>query len=95
METGCQRGKIQDDSMLYEHRKHDGSLPIIGVNTFRKPDAEGGTPQHVELARAPESEKESQLARVRAYREAHLVEAQEALGRRCSWTRPGCAPSRR
>jgi methylmalonyl-CoA mutase len=81
METGYQRGKIQDESMVYEHRKHDGSLPIIGVNTFRKPDAEGGTPQHVELARASESEKESQLARVRAYREAHSVEAEEALSR--------------
>ena len=40
METGYQRGRIQDESMLYEHRKHDGSLPIIGVNTFRRPDAE-------------------------------------------------------
>ena len=43
METGYQRGRIQDESMLYEHRKHDGSLPIIGVNTFRKPDAGDGT----------------------------------------------------
>jgi methylmalonyl-CoA mutase len=34
METGYQRGKIQDESMLYEHKKHDGSLPIVGVNTF-------------------------------------------------------------
>lgn len=68
--------------MLYEHRKHDGSLPIIGVNTFRKPEGDdGGTPQHIELARASESEKESQLARVRAYREAHSVEAEAALGR--------------
>src|SRR5690606_13988840 len=42
METGYQRGRIQDESMLYEQRKHDGSLPIIGVNTFRRPggDAE-------------------------------------------------------
>ena len=39
METGYQRGRIQDESMLYEHRKHDGSLPIVGVNTFRNPDA--------------------------------------------------------
>src|SRR4051794_7783944 len=37
METGYQRGKIQDESMLYEHRKHDGSLPIVGVNTFLAP----------------------------------------------------------
>ena len=46
METGYQRGRIQDESMLYEQRKHDGSLPIIGVNTFRKPDAGDGTPDH-------------------------------------------------
>ncbi|EAQ00228.1 methylmalonyl-CoA mutase, N-terminal [Janibacter sp. HTCC2649] len=81
METGYQRGKIQDESMLYEHRKHDGSLPIIGVNTFRKPDAEGGTPQHIELARASEDEKKSQLERVNAYREAHREESEDALQR--------------
>ena len=38
METGYQRGRIQDESMLYEQRKHDGSLPIIGVNTFLNPE---------------------------------------------------------
>ena len=37
METGYQRGRIQDESMLYEHRKHDGTLPIVGVNTFPQP----------------------------------------------------------
>ena len=81
METGYQRGRIQDESMLYEHRKHDGSLPIIGVNTFRKPETEGGTPAHVELARATESEKESQLSRVRAFQESHSDEAAAALAR--------------
>jgi methylmalonyl-CoA mutase len=80
METGYQRGRIQDESMLYEQRKHDGSLPIIGVNTFRRP-GETGTPQHVELARASEDEKESQLARVRAFRESHREEAEAALAR--------------
>ena len=64
METGYQRGRIQDESMLYEHRKHDGSLPIVGVNTFVKPDSDV-TPPEVELARATEAEKESQLRRVR------------------------------
>ena len=43
METGYQRGKIQDESMLYEHRKHDGTLPIIGVNTFRNPEGRRNT----------------------------------------------------
>ena len=43
--------------MLYEHRKHDGSLPIVGVNTFRRAESGDGTPDHVELARATDSEK--------------------------------------
>src|SRR5699024_8522814 len=58
METGYQRGKIQDESLLYEHRKHDGSLPIIGVNTFRAPEGQR-EPVTVELARATTEEKES------------------------------------
>jgi len=81
METGYQRGRIQDESMLYEHRKHDGSLPIIGVNTFRKPGGDDGTPDHVELARATESEKASQLQRVHDFQAAHSSEASAALSR--------------
>ncbi len=81
METGYQRGRIQDESMLYEHRKHDGSLPIIGVNTFRKPGGDDGTPDHVELARATETEKESQLRRVREFQKEHEHEATAALAR--------------
>ena len=58
METGYQRGRIQDDSMLYEHRKHDGSLPIVGVNTFVAPG--GGRPRRaIELARSTEEEKQA------------------------------------
>ena len=78
METGYQRGRIQDESMLYEHRKHDGSLPIIGVNTFRNPH-EGEVPRKVVLARGTEDEKQGQLSRVRAFRTAHEVEARAAL----------------
>jgi len=79
METGYQRGKIQDESMLYEHRKHDGSLPIIGVNTFRSEHAE---PAHtIELARATEQEKKSQLDRVRGFQDDHRAQAQDALAR--------------
>ena len=81
METGYQRGRIQDESMLYEHRKHDGSLPIIGVNTFRRAGGDDGTPDHVELARATEAEKESQLRRVREFQKAHEQEATLALAR--------------
>ncbi len=78
METGYQRGRIQDESMLYEHRKHDGSLPIIGVNTFRNPH-EGEVPREVVLARGTEEEKQGQLSRVRSFRAEHEVEAAAAL----------------
>ncbi|MFS0886995.1 fused isobutyryl-CoA mutase/GTPase IcmF [Aeromicrobium sp. 179-A 4D2 NHS] len=80
METGYQRGRIQDESMLYEHRKHDGSLPIIGVNTFKNPHGDD-VPQKLELARATEEEKQSQLRRVRSFKEAHRDEAEAALAR--------------
>jgi isobutyryl-CoA mutase len=80
METGYQRGRIQDESMRYEQRKHDGSLPIIGVNTFRRPGGSGG-PVSIELARATEEEKKSQLERVRSFQQAHREEAAEALVR--------------
>jgi methylmalonyl-CoA mutase len=82
METGYQRGRIQDESMLYEHRKHDGSLPIIGVNTFLPPEADAGQPpRELELARATESEKQSQLDRLAAFHAEHRAEAQGAIAR--------------
>jgi methylmalonyl-CoA mutase len=79
METGYQRGRIQDESMLYEHRKHDGSLPIIGVNTFLRESAE--EPQEIELARATEEEKKSQLDRLADFQARHADVAPEAIRR--------------
>ncbi|WP_416967611.1 fused isobutyryl-CoA mutase/GTPase IcmF [Streptomyces sp. 4F14] len=79
METGYQRGRIQDESMLYEQRKHDGTLPIVGVNTFRNPHADTAAPGPVELARATEGEKRSQLERVVEFRTHHRGEAHKAL----------------
>lgn len=81
METGYQRGKIQDESLLYEHRKHDGTLPIIGVNTFRREDDGAGEHRAVELARATEEEKQGQLTRVRDFQERHTAESAEAVAR--------------
>lgn len=78
METGYQRGKIQDESMLYEHRKHDGSLPIVGVNTFRNPHGDD-VPRTLELVRGTTKEKESQLSRVRSFQSEHRDEAQAAI----------------
>ena len=66
METGYQRGRIQDESMLYEHRKHDGSYPIVGVNTFLGAHAHDA-PLPIALARSTEDEKQSQLKRLRAF----------------------------
>ncbi|MEV4172243.1 fused isobutyryl-CoA mutase/GTPase IcmF [Nonomuraea sp. NPDC049709] len=82
METGYQRGKIQDESMLYEMRKHDGSLPIVGVNTFRNPRGENeADPHKLELARGTEEEKRSQLDRLRAFHERNRSEAPAQLAR--------------
>jgi methylmalonyl-CoA mutase len=81
METGYQRGRIQDESMLYEHRKHDGSLPIVGVNTFLDPHAGEEPPATVELARATEAEKQSQLDRLADFHARHAAEAPAALAR--------------
>ena len=80
METGYQRGRIQDESMLYEQRKHDGSLPIIGVNTFLAQDSDRPL-MEVELARGTEEEKQSQLARLADFHERHRDEAPAALAR--------------
>ncbi|MFE2991745.1 fused isobutyryl-CoA mutase/GTPase IcmF [Streptomyces sp. NPDC059262] len=80
METGYQRGRIQDESLLYEERKHDGTLPIIGVNTFRNPRAEEGQGAPVvQLARATEQEKQSQLDRVHDFQVRHEDPARAAL----------------
>ncbi len=78
METGYQRGRIQDDSMTYEHAKHDGSLPIVGVNTFTG-SADGPPSDHLELARATEDEKRSQIRRLAEFHERHAGERAPAL----------------
>ena len=80
METGYQRGKIQEESLLYEHRKHDGSLPLIGVNTFTNPDIDEEN-QTVELARSTEEEKRSQIARLRDFQERNSSHSAAALAR--------------
>lgn len=78
METGYQRGKIQEESLLYEHKKHDGSLPIIGVNTFRNPNGDT-VPQALQLARSTEDEKQSQLKRLADFHARHKDQSQQAL----------------
>jgi len=78
METGYQRGKIQDESMEYEKRKHDGSLPIIGVNTFLNPNAEDAA-QFVELARSTDEEKQRQIQHLNDFQSRHCGQSEQAL----------------
>jgi len=78
METGYQRGRIQDDSMLYEHKKHDGTLPIVGVNTFTAPTADGPLVP-IELARSTDEEKQLQLSRLRDFQARHALDREVAL----------------
>ncbi|MBQ0959300.1 cobalamin-dependent protein [Ideonella sp. 4Y11] len=80
METGYQRSKIQEESMHYEMLKHTGEYPIIGVNTFRNPKGDP-VPEHIELARSTEEEKQSQLQRLADFHARHADEAPVQLAR--------------
>ena len=80
METQYQRGKIQDESMYYEMKKHSGELPIIGVNTYLNPNPPSEEEvDNMELARAPYEEKEGQILELRRFQEQHEEEADQAL----------------
>jgi isobutyryl-CoA mutase len=82
METGYQRSKIQEESLYYESLKHTGELPIIGVNTFRDPDADSEQlSEYIELARATEAEKKSQIDRLTAFKKQHKKASNNALQR--------------
>ena len=82
METGYQRGQIQEESIYYETLKHTGAMPIIGVNTFRDPDAhDDELSESVELARATEEEKASQLNRLADFHARHADQSPAALKR--------------
>ncbi len=78
MESMYQRGKIQEESMLYEHRKHSGELPVVGVNTFRAPETDAPPPA-VELMRGTDDEKRRQIDGVAAFHAHHADAAPAAL----------------
>jgi methylmalonyl-CoA mutase len=80
METGYQRGRIQDESMHYEMLKHTGELPIVGVNTFRNPHGDAVL-EKLELARSTEEEKQGQLQRLRDFHARNAAEAPALLQR--------------
>ena len=83
LEVNYQRNRIQDESMIYEHRKHSGELPIIGVNTF-KDDADNSLSIEgfdVEVTRSDKSERMMVIERNIAFKKVHLKESQEGLAR--------------
>jgi methylmalonyl-CoA mutase len=80
METGYQRGKIQEESLHYEMLKHTGEYGIVGVNTFRNPHGDP-VPEHIELARSTDDEKQSQLTRLREFHARHAERAPAVLQR--------------
>ena len=79
METMYQRGKIQEESLYYETRKHDGSLPIVGVNTFLAHADNAGELKAAALIRSTEEEKQDQVAAVRAFQARNGPRAPAAL----------------
>ncbi|MDQ0269289.1 fused isobutyryl-CoA mutase/GTPase IcmF [Cytobacillus purgationiresistens] len=82
METQYQRGKIQDESMHYEMKKHTGELPIIGVNTYLNPNpASEEDMDNMELARASKEEKETQIRHLRQFQDEHKDQTSAALTR--------------
>ncbi|RAP56468.1 methylmalonyl-CoA mutase family protein [Oleiagrimonas sp. MCCC 1A03011] len=81
MDTMYQRGKIQEESMYYEHKKHDGSLPLIGVNTFLPKEHAGEVATEIELIRSTAAEKGQQIANVKRYGEARNPLQAESLAR--------------
>ena len=81
METGYQRGKIQDESLHYEMKKHDGSLPIVGVNTYRNRHGNAQDYGNVQLQRSTDEEKRSQIARLHDFHERHEEDTPAALER--------------
>jgi len=82
MELQYQRMRIQDESLYYERKKEDGSLPIAGINTFLDPSkGEDWEPETPELRRSSAEEKDAQIASVRAFQEAHRDATTAALRR--------------
>ena len=81
MELQYQRMRIQEESLYYEQRKHDGSLPIIGINTFVDPKtaAADWEPASVELRRATPAEKNAQIDSVKRFQAKHAGESAQAL----------------
>jgi methylmalonyl-CoA mutase len=81
MDTMYQRGKIQEESLYYESRKHDGSFPLVGVNTFLPKEGQEDKVHDLELIRSTESEKQDQIDHIREFQKTHGEESPGAIAR--------------
>ena len=81
METQYQRGRIQEESLLYETLKHSGDLPVIGVNTFLDPNKDENVLEAGELIRATKEAKERQIEGCQRFQRRHPEESEAALQR--------------
>ena len=79
MDTMYQRGKIQEESLYYESKKHDGSYPLIGVNTFLPKEGQEDEVHDLELIRSTDAEKQDQIRHVRDFQAQHGDESPGAL----------------
>ena len=79
MDTMYQRGKIQEESLYYESKKHDGSYPLIGVNTFLPKKGQEDEVHDLELIRSTEAEKDDQIRHVRQFRDRHQEDSAAAI----------------
>ena len=91
LEVNFQRNRIQDEGMLYEHRKHSGETPVVGVNTFT--DQGSSTPDaqefDIEVTRSDKKEKMMVIARNAEFRDSHSKEAEEGIARLKDTAREG------
>jgi len=83
LEVNYQRNRIQDEGMLYEHRKHTGEMQIVGVNTFTDPNSETPSTENfdIDVTRSDESEKMMVISRNREFKETHSTDSEEGLSR--------------
>lgn len=88
MESGYVRGKIQDESRIYEEAKHSGDLPLVGINTFSE-QREESSPERLPVVRATEEEKRAQIVSLREFQRRHSVQAEAELGRLKETARAG------
>ena len=80
MDTMYQRGKIQEESLYYESKKHDGSLPLIGVNTFLPREGQEDEVHELELIRSSDAERADQIRHLRGFQSMHASDSDAALG---------------